>query len=258
MPDGGLIRLLFVQMGTKGSQVLARMEAGEWIELTHAQTSEIQNLQLGEVYWDTETRRIPVRPHLASMALLLQFVDATPERKIDLSFRDASTDWKIDPPSDWASDPVAAGWQKERRYYMAGAELPVLHSARLEVAVRFRNERHGECIGVFTLPPLLGVPERNVNPGDLFQVVIPQIEVQNTHEIARAISDYAQVRMPSAQIFTDGFPKQYTDVTVLELAHEFARSHQELGQLSFDSEDHEFTLDKTWWQKWSSRARSWF
>ncbi|MEM1296116.1 MAG: hypothetical protein AAGH89_12185 [Verrucomicrobiota bacterium] len=257
MPNGSLVRLLFVQMGTKGSQVLARMEADEWVELTHTQTREIQISRLGEVYWDTATRREPTSPHLTSVMLLLQFVELAPGPEINLSFRDASTGWKIDKPGYWASDPVATGQQEKRSYYLAGAELPILHSARIEVEVSYKDQKHGDCIGVFILPSLLGVPDSNLTPGDLFDVVIPQIELQNIHDMRRAISNYAQVTLPKAPVFTDGFPRSYTDVTVRELTREFARYHRRNGHLSFDSAKHEFAFHKTWWRDWTSKIRNW-
>ena len=192
IPRGGQVQLLFAAMGVGKNRVLARLEAGEWVRLNPEETGQIQDLAFGEVYWDTETLRTK-EPHLYAIELLLHFRDFEPGSKIELSFRDDQTSWPIHQPESWGSNPVAAGWRKDLRYYLAGASLTVLHSARLEASVKFYDPRRGDCVAVFHLPPLLSIPTENEHLSDLFDLVIPEIEFRSTREMQAAITNYAQV-----------------------------------------------------------------
>ncbi|MEM1296401.1 MAG: hypothetical protein AAGH89_13620 [Verrucomicrobiota bacterium] len=138
--------------------------------------------------------------------------------------------------------------QSYRLSYLTTKTLPEDLS---ELVLRYRPN-HARV--VFELPPLRGVPPVNQDIENVFDVVIPHLEVHHSHELKWTISQQAGVRFAfrDAEFPTDYFPHRFENQSLGELLDEYLAHHPQGSRVRLNSKTHlleipkPFSFEKTW------------
>jgi len=113
---------------------------------------------------------------------------------------------------------------------------------------------------VFELPPLDGVPERNRNIGNLFDVTLPHLIATDGWEVEQTVSSQAgvQFNFPDAEFPEDYFPRPSENVTLRELLEEYLAQHPDGTRVRLDPISHKLFIPErfSWKKKWTD-LRKW-
>lgn len=120
-----------------------------------------------------------------------------------------------------------------------------------ELVLRYRPN-HARI--VFELPPLRGLPPVNQDVENVFDVVIPHLKVNHSHELKWTISQQAGVRfiLPDAEFPEDYFPHHFENQSLGELLDEYLSYHPDGSRVRLNSKSHllvvpkPFSFEETW------------
>lgn len=113
---------------------------------------------------------------------------------------------------------------------------------------------------VFELPPLQGVPERNREIENLFDITLPHFTAKNAWDLKRTVGDQAGVQFNlSDPVFpADHFPRHYENVTLRALLEEYLAHHPDGARVRLDPATHRLMAPErfSWKKKWQD-LRKW-
>jgi len=107
---------------------------------------------------------------------------------------------------------------------------------------------------VFELPPLQGVPERNEEIDNLFDITLPHFEARDAWDLERAVAFQAgvQFNLPDAVFPADHFPRHYENATLRALLEEYLAHHPDGMRVRLDPATHRIVAPErfSWKKKW--------
>lgn len=113
---------------------------------------------------------------------------------------------------------------------------------------------------VFELPPLLGVPERNEEIDNLFDITLPHFTAKDGWDLKRTVGAQAGVQFNlSDSVFPeDYFPRHYENVPLRALLEEYLAHHPDGGRVRLDPATHRLMAPErfSWGKKWKD-FRKW-
>jgi hypothetical protein len=119
------------------------------------------------------------------------------------------------------------------------------------VVLRYRSN---QARVVFELPPLRGVPERNEEIENLFDITLPHFEARDAWDLERAVAFQAgvQFNLPDAVFPNDHFPRHYENVTLHALLDEYLAHHPEGMRVRLDPATLRLVVPERfgWKKKW--------
>lgn len=113
---------------------------------------------------------------------------------------------------------------------------------------------------IFELPPLQGVPERNEEIENLFDITLPHFTATNAWDLKRTVAAQAGVEFNLADpVFpADHFPRHYESVTLRALLEEYLAHHPDGMRVRLDPATHRLVAPErfSWKKKWKE-FRKW-
>ncbi len=107
---------------------------------------------------------------------------------------------------------------------------------------------------VFELPTLLGVPGRNEEIENLFDITLPHFAATNAWDLKRTVGDQAgvQFNLSEAVFPDDHFPRHYENVTLRALLEEYLAHHPDGSRVRLDPATHRLMVPErfSWKRKW--------
>lgn len=134
--------------------------------------------------------------------------------------------------------------------------IPPSEIARIDIQI----PQHKELI--FTLPRIPGMPDRNSEPGNLFSVKAPHLEIRDPTDLQNLLRDGAQYDgwVEAPELPENWLPRTYQGVSVRRVIDDYLRHVKEPYHLDPEA----FTLQETDQPKWRlwiedrwTRAKGW-
>lgn len=113
---------------------------------------------------------------------------------------------------------------------------------------------------IFELPPLCGMPEKNREIDNLFDVTFPHLTAWGEFELRDAVASQASIgfALDRAKFPDNHFPRHYENVTVRELLEEYLAHHPEGSRVQLDPKTHYLSIPEPFSLKASwKKVRKW-
>lgn len=113
---------------------------------------------------------------------------------------------------------------------------------------------------IFELPPLCGMPEKNREIDNLFDVTFPHLTAWGEFELRDAVASQASIgfALDRAKFPDNHFPRHYENVTVREPLEEYLAHHPEGSRVQLDPKTHYLSIPEPFSLKASwKKVRTW-